>query len=89
MYNNHVLLIHHLPSSSWKIFRKFDIPFHCYTNDTQLYLPTKPTSTLPTTSLYDYLQEIQNDSLEIYRRVLSDYPSLIHIERSLNSLETH
>lgn len=41
------------------IFRKYNIQFHHYVDDTQLYFSSEPTATLPLTSISDRLSKIK------------------------------
>ena len=42
------------------IIRRHGLNFHCYADDTQLYIHTKPSDTLPTSNLIDCLHDINN-----------------------------
>ena len=58
-----------------KIIRKQPILFHCYADDTQLYLSTKPGETNQLTNLQSYLKNIKNTMSGTWIQGWLDQPS--------------
>ncbi len=60
-----------------QIIQKYDISFHCYTDDTQLYLPLNPNDQSKITNIFNCINEIKSWMTENFLQLNEDKSEII------------